>query len=139
MQLPPKFPDRVRYPAVVVERVRELARGLPDAEIAVQLNREGLVSAKGQPYTTKIIHWIRWRYRIPPATLKNSEELTVQQVAEQFGVSIGVVYYWIKHGVITARRLNHGMSYWITLKPADEERLRAWVRSSTRIPKLSQT
>jgi hypothetical protein len=122
-----------------VERVRELAQGLPDGEIAAQLNREGHISAKGQPYTTKMIHWIRWRYRIPPATLKHPEELTVQQVAEQFGVRSGVVYYWIEHDVITARRLNHGMPYWITLQPADEERLRDWVRSSSRIPKVCQT
>jgi len=32
--------------------------------------------------------------------LKKSEELTVQQVAKQFGVSDGVVYYWIEHNVI---------------------------------------
>ena len=57
-----------------------------------QLNREGHSSAKGKPYTTKIVQWIRWRYQIPPATLKKPEELTVQQVARQFGVSAGVVY-----------------------------------------------
>ena len=138
VQLPPHIADRVRYPAAVVERVRELAQGSPDAEIAAQLNRDGHTSAKGRLYTTKIIQWIRWRYQIPPAPLKNPEELTVQQVAQQFGVSTWVVYYWIEHGVITtARRLNDGTPYWITLKPADEEKLRDWVRSSSKIPKIS--
>jgi DNA-binding transcriptional MerR regulator len=140
VQLPPNIADRVRYPAAVVERVRELAQGLPDAEIAAQLNREGRFSATGKLYSTEIIRWIRWRYQIPPATLKGSEELTVQEVAHQFGVSAGVVYYWIKHGIITtARQLNDGMPYWITLKPADAQRLRDWVRSSSRIAKVSQT
>jgi DNA invertase Pin-like site-specific DNA recombinase len=140
VQLPLNMPDRVRYPDAIVERVRELAQSLPDDEIAAQLDRDGHTSAKGRPYTTKIIHWIRWRYRIPPAPLKNPEESTVQQVAQQFGVSTGVVYYWIEHGIITtARRLKDGMPYWITLKPADEEKLRDWVRSSSKIPKVSQT
>ena len=133
------MPDRMRYPKAIVERVRELAHHLPDGEIAAQLNRDGRTSATGKPYSTGIIRWIRWRYQIPPATLKNPEELTVQQVAQQFGVSTGVVYYWIEQRIITARRLKDGMPYWITLNPADEQRLRDWVRSSSRIRKVSQT
>jgi Recombinase zinc beta ribbon domain len=133
VHLPRNIADRVRYPAAVIARVRELAQGLLDAEIAAQLNREGHSSAKGKPYTVKIIQWIRWRYQIPPATLKKPQELTVQQVAQQFGVSDGVVYYWIEHGIIMARRLNEGMPYWITLHPRDEQKLRDWVRNSSRI------
>jgi DNA invertase Pin-like site-specific DNA recombinase len=139
VQLPLNMPDRVRYPGAIVERVRELAQSLPDSEIAAQLNRDGRTSAKGKPYSIEIIRWIRWRHQILPATLKTPEELTVQQVALQFGVSTWVVYYWIEHGIITtARRLKDGMPYWITLKPADEEKLRDWVNSSSKIPKVSQ-
>jgi DNA invertase Pin-like site-specific DNA recombinase len=137
VQLPPNIADRVRYPAAVVKRVRELAQDLLDAPIAAQLNQEGHSSAKGKPYTVKIIQWIRWRYQIPPATLKKPEELTVQQVAQQFGVSTGVVYYWIEHGIIMARRLNDGMPYWITLNPDDKQKLHDWVRNSNRIHKVS--
>jgi hypothetical protein len=140
VQLPLNMPDRMRYPQAIVERVRELAQSLLDAEIAAQLNRDGRTSAKGKAYHSEIIRWIRWRYQIPPATLKSSQELTVQQVAQQFGVSTGVVYYWIEHGIITAaRQLNDGMPYWITLKPADEQRLHDWVHNSTRIREASQT
>jgi len=140
VQLPLNMPDRMRYPQAIVERVRELAQRLPDTEIAAQLNRDGRTSATGKAYHTEIIRWIRWRYQIPPATLKSSHEFTVQQVAQQFGVSAGVVYYWIGHGIITtARQLNDGMPYWITLKPADEQRLHDWVQNSTRIRKVSQT
>jgi DNA invertase Pin-like site-specific DNA recombinase len=138
VQLPPNIADRLRYPAAVVERVRELAPGLLDAEIAAQLTQEGHSSAKGKPHTAQTIRWIRWRYQIPPATLKRAEELTVHQVAQQFGVSEGVVYYWIEHGIITARRLNHGMPYWITLKPLDEQKLRDWVLNSSRISKAEE-
>jgi hypothetical protein len=133
VQLPPNIADRVRYPSAVVDRIRELARNLTDAAIADQLNREGQRSAKGQPYTVKIIQWIRCRYRIPPAELKRPEELTVQQVAKRFGTSDQVVYYWIEHGVIQSRRINSGMPHWITLSAIDEQQLREWVRRSSRI------
>jgi DNA invertase Pin-like site-specific DNA recombinase len=56
--------DSLRYPAPVVERVRELAQRFPNREIAAQLNREGLTRAKGKPFTAPVVGWIRWRYQI---------------------------------------------------------------------------
>ena len=137
VQLPPNIADRVRYPSAVVDRIRELARDLPDGVIADQLHREGQVSAKGRPYTVKIIQWIRCRYRIPPAALKTPEELTVQQVAKRFGTSDQVVYYWIEHSVIRSRRISPGMPHWITLSDIDEQKLREWVSNSRRIQPVS--
>jgi len=133
VQLPPKAADRFRYPSAEVDRIRELARSLPKAQIADQLNREGRRTPKGLSFTAKAIHWICWRYGIPPVQLKKNEELTVQQVAEQFGVSIGVVHYWIKHHIIQTRRLNARAAYWITLNTEDEQKLRDWARNSSRI------
>ena len=133
VQLPPKAADRFRYPSAEVDRIRELARRLPKAQIADQLNREGHRTPKGLSFTAKAIHWICWRYEIPPAQLKKKEELTVQQVAEQFGVGIGVVHYWIKHHIIQTRQLNERAAYWITLNTGDEQKLREWVRNSSRI------
>ena len=137
VQLPLNMPDRTRYPSAVVTKIRDLARHLSDREIADQLNHEGQTSAKGIPYTAKMLHWIRWRYQIPPAELKRPEELTVHQVAERFGTSDHVVYYWIEHGVIRSRRINPGMPHWITLSEQDEQRLREWVRNSRRIQPTS--
>jgi hypothetical protein len=131
--LPPKAADQFRYPSGIVERVRDLAHDRRDADIADRLNQGGHVTAKGKPYTTKIVQWIRWRYGIPPAELKKPEELTVGQVAKHFGVGEGVVYYWIERKVIQARKLNAGMPYWITLNAADEQKLRDWVCHSSRI------
>jgi len=133
LQLPPNVADRVRYPAPLVNQVRDLSQSLSDGEIAERLNREGQVSALGKPFTVSMIQWIRFRYQIPKATLKRAEELTVQQVAERFGVSSHVVYYWIDRGVIQARRLTAGASLWITLDETDDQRLRDWVRNSSRI------
>jgi hypothetical protein len=133
--VPLSIADRVRYPAALVDRVRELAHGLLDAEIANRLHREGHASAKGKPYTTRIVRWIRWRYQIPPATLRSPEELTVQLVAQHFGVNAYVVYYWIERNLIQARRLNQRMPYWITLTGSDEQKLQNRVRNSSRLQK----
>jgi len=40
--------DRLRYPAALVDKVRDLANRLPDAEIADRFSREGYASAKGK-------------------------------------------------------------------------------------------
>src|SRR5260370_13974037 len=69
VQLPLNIADRVRYPSAMVDKVRELARHLPDGGIANQLNRKGQASAKGLTYTVKIIQWIRCRHRNPPTEL----------------------------------------------------------------------
>lgn len=141
VQLPPNMADRVRYPAEIVDRVREMARHLHDADIAEQFRQEGHVSTTGKPYSTTIIRWIRFRYRIPAAELRRSNELTVAQVAKHFGVSPGVVYYWIARGHLQARKVNAGAPYWITLNETDEQKLQAWVQNSDRIdtasPKLT--
>jgi len=139
VSLPLKIADRVRYPSAVVQKIRDLALESSDAQIADQLNQEGFSSAKGKRYTTTMIQGIRYRYQIPIAPLKRAEEWTVQQIAKNFGVSKQVVYYWITHKVIQARRLNDGMPYWITLRPGDEAKLREWVRQSSRIHAVSST
>jgi hypothetical protein len=139
VQLPPNVADRLRYPATIVHQVRDLAQRLSDGEIADRLNHEGQVSALGRPFTVSMIQWIRFRYQIPKATLKHPQELTVQQVAERFGVSWHVVYYWINRGVIRARRLRAGAPFWITLDETDDQRLREWVHKSSRIHAASST
>ena len=65
VQIPPSAAGRHRYCSPIVERVRDLACSLLDAQIADQLNREGCISAKGKSYTATMIRWIRWRYQIP--------------------------------------------------------------------------
>jgi transposase-like protein len=92
-----------------------------------------LRSPTGKRFTASMIRWIRYRYEIPAPKLRGPEELTVAQVAEHFGVSHGVVYYWIERDILPARRLNRGSPYWITLDDAKESQLKQWVRDSSRI------
>jgi hypothetical protein len=139
LQLPLNIADRMRYPAEVIDRVRDMAQHLQDAAIAQQLNQQGHTSITGKPYTTSIIRWIRFRYQIAPPVLKEPQELTVHEVAQLFGVSDHVVYYWIQNAIVKARKLNAGSPYWITLSEMDQQKLREWVRNSGRIHTASST
>jgi len=133
VELPPNIADRLRYPAPIVEKVRQLAADQTDTQIAATLNEEGLLSAQGKPFTHSIINWLRYKHRIPAPELKLKDELTVKEVAHKFGVDPGVVYYWIERGVLTARRINRGSACWITLNAEKERELREWVTGSSRI------
>ena len=44
-----------------------------------------------------------------------------------------MIYYWIEHGVIQARRLTSGTPYWITVSETDEQKLWDWVRKFNRL------
>jgi DNA invertase Pin-like site-specific DNA recombinase len=133
VQLPRPSAERWRHDEALVQRVRELAQDFSDEEIAARLNAEGLKSNKGNAFTRSSISWIRHKHRIPPVDKKKPEERTVQDVAQHFGVSHGVVYYWIANKIITARRLNRGSPYWITISQQKEKELQKWVRESKRI------
>lgn len=130
--LPLPIGDRLRYPPATVDQVRQLAQTMPNDQIAAQLNREGQRSAKDHPFTTSMIHWIRYRHRIP-APAKHPAELTVAELARRLGISHHVVYYWIEREILPARRLHAGAPYWISLDDAKERDLRTWIDHSRRI------
>lgn len=134
VELPRPTAERWRHSESLVQRVRELAREYADEEIAARLNDEGLRSNKGNAFTRSSIRWLRNKHAIPPVDKKQPGEQTVQEVSQQFGVSPGVVYYWIAHKIIPARRLNNGSPYWITVNPQKERELEKWVRESNHIP-----
>ena len=133
VELPRPVAERWRHSDALIQRVRELAQNYSDDEIAAQLNAEGLKSNKGNAFTRSSIRWIRHKHAIPPVDKKKPEEQTVKEISQQFGVSAGVVYYWIANKIITARRLNHGSPYWITINARKKQELEKWVRESNRI------
>jgi DNA invertase Pin-like site-specific DNA recombinase len=135
VDVPLRMADRLRYPKELVGQVRRLAAEKTDAEIADMLNQQDCRSAKGKPFTQSMVAWIRYKHRIPAPELKRPEELTVAQVAENFNVRPGVVYYWVERGVVAARRRNRGSALWITLDAETEHRLQQWAEQSTRIQK----
>jgi hypothetical protein len=133
IEIPPNRPDQIRYPSEIVNKVKTLAMNLTDEQIASVFNQDGIKSAKGRPFTFSIIRWIRYKHRISRSTLKRPEELTVKEMAREFAVSPNVVYYWIERNLITARRLNQGSPYWITMDDQKEKELFEWISNSNRI------
>src|ERR1700674_341815 len=130
VSLPKPIAERIRYPAAIVEQVRELSQRLSDPQMIAHLNQQGLRSPHGKPFTLSMIKWIRYRYDVPSISLKRPEELTVQQAAQRFGVSTHVVYYWIDRDVVEARQLDGRGPWWITLNGAKEQERHEWVRNS---------
>jgi DNA invertase Pin-like site-specific DNA recombinase len=138
LRLPANRPDVVRYPAAMVDKVRDLAGEHDDEDIAALFNRDGLVSSTGKPFTDNMISWIRFKHRIPGPP-RPPGTFTVQQVCERYGVSMHVVYYWIERGHISAQQRKPGVPYAITITDTTDRALREWVATSSRIRNRSQT
>jgi len=115
-----------------------LAREYDDDDIAALLNRDGLRSSTGKPFTNNMINWIRFKHRIPGPS-RPPGTLTVNQVSGRYGVSIHVVYYWIERGHISAQQRKPGVRYAITITEEADRSLREWVATSSRIQHRSLT
>jgi hypothetical protein len=133
VDLPLPMPDRLRYSETILTQVRTLASTTTDQHIAAVLNEQQLRSATGKAFTKSMIQWIRYHYEIPAPVFKRPEELTVNELARRFSVSIGVVHYWIQRGHLAVRRLTEKAPYWITLTAEKETELKDWIARSSRI------
>jgi hypothetical protein len=137
VDLPLPRAEAIRYPEPIIARVRDLSKIMTVPQIVAELNRCGEKSATGRPHTMHTISWIRWKYKIPSPSLKRPEELTVQELAARLGVQPGPVYYWVKRGVIEARRINNGSPVWITIDEITLQDLRDRVSRSCKMQKRS--
>lgn len=123
----------------VVDRIRQLAAASKhDEEIAQQLNREGLRTGSGRPWSAVLVHMTRRARRIKrvapdlprmrplphrhPATGRYS----VPGVMARFRATESMVHYWIKRGIVSATRADFGTHrnvYWVEIDKATAERL----------------
>lgn len=132
-ELPLRISDRIRYKEDFLKKIKGLAKSSTDDQIAEILNQEGLMSAKGKTFTPSMVTWMRYKHRIPSPYLKRSNELTVKKIADKFGVSRNVVYYWIERGFLQARKIRKGYPFWITLDPRKEKELRERIKNSYKL------
>ncbi len=131
VQLPQKSCDKWRHSEEIINRVRQLAITMTDAQIVNQLNQEGLITNKGHAFTVNSIQWIRFKHKIPVLRLQKPDELSISQVAEKFNVSHYVIRYWIERKFIDARRI--GSKLWISINLAQELELKGRTENSTKI------
>jgi hypothetical protein len=128
---PPRpIADRLRYTPEIVGTVRDLARQLCDAQIVEELNRQGLRSSRGLPFTLSMVKWIRFRYGVAAVCNIRQGEITVRQLATRLGVSIHFVHYWIQQGLIQARQVDDNGPWRIKLTDEQERQLHHRVSTS---------
>ena len=60
----PSIQQKLGTSVEVIQAIRELANGRTDAQIATELNCQGLLSAKGRAFTASSVSWIRLKYQI---------------------------------------------------------------------------
>lgn len=133
IDLPLSIADRLRYSPKIIERVRNLATQMSDALITKALNQEGLRNSRGLEFTVPMVKWIRYKHDIAPLNLIEPDEVTVQQLCQRLGVSLYVVHYWIKRGMVPARQIDGRGPWWIKLNEQTETELRSRVSNSAHL------
>jgi excisionase family DNA binding protein len=132
VERPPRAQDARRTPAAAVQLARRRGPERNNHELAAELNAAGLRTGAGRPFDPAAVQWLRWRYKIPSPPPFAPGELSVHQVARRLGVSDGVVYYWIAHGQLDARR-GPGNRRRIPFPPHVEQACRERVTNSVHI------
>lgn len=132
VERPPRAQDARRTPPAAVEHARRHGPELNNHELAAELNAAGLRTGAGRPFDPAAVQWLRWSYKIPSPPPFAPGELSVHDVARRLGVSDGVVYYWIAHGQLDARR-GPGNRHRIPFPPQVEQACRQRVANSVHI------
>ena len=114
-----------------VELVRE-HRACRDEEIAAALNTAGFSTGSGRPFDVAAVRWLRHVHKIHVPSPLTPGEVTVAHIAATFGITEGVVYYWIKHGQLQARQDDRGR-WCVPFSVEVKETCRQWLPASTRI------
>jgi DNA invertase Pin-like site-specific DNA recombinase len=117
--------------AALVTRVRELARALPDHQIAALLAAEGHTTQTGRPWTYRRVASLRKQHKIatgcpldPTAGGPRGDGLVpLAAAAQQLGVSSGLLHVWITQGALTSEQRTRGSYHGVRLTPADVARL----------------
>lgn len=123
-------------------RIRALnAAQRMDGEIAAVLNAEGLVSARGRPFSGGEIHLLRKRWGISTVKINGKEPnpprwpdgtYSVQGAAEVLTITPQTVFKWLRKGRLTGEQLVKGMPWKISLSDQHITVLKAKVRRISR-------
>jgi excisionase family DNA binding protein len=99
---------RFASPPEKVLLIRELAQRMSDKQIAAQLNRLGIKSAKGHTWTRTRVGNFRKVHNIPnhsPGEHEARGELTLEETASRLVVSYSTVQRLIRRGRLPARQI----------------------------------
>ena len=99
-------PERHRTAEDTIELIRRLAAHHPDGQIAAILNKQARRTGTGLPFTEARVRGIRQRAGIPaaPPPEHDSETVTIQQAANELGVSAATIRRWLNDGLLPAEQ-----------------------------------
>jgi hypothetical protein len=129
--------DALATPDEALELIRKLfSEKKNDAEIADELNRQGLRTGFHRPWDGKAIKWVRSRVlhlrRLPvppqqgPQPDRRRDGLySVRGVANRFGVTDHIVRYWVNKGWLEGAEGGGHRVWWFKLDRATVKRLEA--------------
>lgn len=120
-----------RTPRGAVEFLRRQC-ACSDENVVDALNVAGFTTGAGRPFDVAAVRWLRYAHRIPSPSPLAQEEVTVADVAASLGIAEGVVYYWIKHGQLEARR-DHRGRWCVRFSASVKESCRQWLLASSRV------
>jgi len=132
----PKGTARKHTPQCI-EQVRDLAVTMTDEQIAEHFNERSMQTPEGRLFTVDSIKWIRYVHKIPSYSVPR-EGFTVKEVADRMNVSIHVVYYWLKHGILNGKKRGPGFPWDIHLTEQKEAELHKWVQESGHLSKFKK-
>jgi excisionase family DNA binding protein len=97
-------PEVRRTPQAARELIAELRPNHSDQQIVATLADAGLTTGTGRPYDVAAVKWVAHTYKIPAPSPFRDGEVSVDQAAQQLGITTNAVYYWLTHGRLTARK-----------------------------------
>jgi excisionase family DNA binding protein len=99
-------PERHRTAEDTIELVHRLAAHHADAQIAAILNKQGRRTGTGLTFTEARVRGIRQRAGIPaaPPPGPDGQTVTIQQAAQQLGVSAATIRRWLNDGLLPAEQ-----------------------------------
>jgi DNA invertase Pin-like site-specific DNA recombinase len=108
LPLPVAAPVLRKTSAAVIQEIDQLLDQHTEARVAAMLNERGVRSATGQAFTPMVILKLRSRYgfRTHFQRLRDRGLLTMDEIAQQFGVVCCVVKDWRDRGLLLAHVYN---------------------------------
>jgi DNA invertase Pin-like site-specific DNA recombinase len=128
--------DQLRQRIVELNSLQKM-----DSEIAAILNSEQFRTAHGPPFSGKMVHLLRKRWRIPTIKINGKEanpprwpdgSYSVQGAATLLGIMPQTIFDWLRKGWLTGRQLAKGMPWQISLSPEQAAALRKRSQRTTR-------
>jgi DNA invertase Pin-like site-specific DNA recombinase len=108
LPLPKRNWEQTQTKQDVVAAIDQMLNHHTYPEVAVMLNRQGMCSGQGKPFTARIVARLQRSYKLQPRydRLRKAGMLTAQEMAQMLGVHPQRINIWKRHGLIRSHAYN---------------------------------